>query len=229
MSQTEDNKQQKTDTDAVRAKSDIAVTADKAGQIWTDLAPVILFIVIYNVLRRFPDDNALFNPETSLYWATGALIFVTAIIVGMKLVRRQPVPPFLIVTSLIVGGFGTLGIVLQDKTFIYYKPTIQNWFIASLIFGGFLFGRNVWKDMFKTVFSLPDDAWKTLAIRWGLFFIAMGIWNEFLWRNFSEDTWANWKLGNMFIVLAFGVFNTPFMLKHLQEDEPPAPPPKEGV
>lgn len=208
-----------------RAKSDASVAADKASQIWTDLLPVVLFVVIYNILRRFPDDRALFNPETSLYWATAALIVVTGGIVGYKLYKRQPIPPFLIVTSLIVGGFGTLGIILQDKTFIYYKPTIQNWFLASLIFGGFLFGRNVWKDMFKTVFSLPDFAWKTLAIRWGLFFVAMGLWNEFLWRTFSEDVWANWKLGNMGIVLVFGLLNTPFMLKHLEdENEPPVTP-----
>ena len=204
-------------------KSGAAVAADKVGQIWTDLAPVILFVLVYNVLRRFPDDKPLFNPETSLYWATGVLIVFTVGLVAYKLFKKQPIPPFLIVSSLIVGGFGTLGIVLQDKQFIYYKPTIQNWFLATLIFGGFLFGRNVWKDMFKTVFSLPDHAWKTLAIRWGLFFVGMGLWNEFLWRTFSEDVWANWKLGNMFIVVIFGALNTPFMLKHLEDDEQAAP------
>ncbi|MEL7451971.1 MAG: inner membrane-spanning protein YciB [Pseudomonadota bacterium] len=202
-------------------KSGVGTAADKANQIWGDLIPVVLFVFVYNVLRRFPEDRALFNPETSLYWATGALIIATAFLVGLKFIRKEPIPPFLIVTSLIVGGFGTLGIVLQDKTFIYYKPTIQNWFLAALIFGGFAFGRNIWKDMFKTVFDLPDFAWRTLAIRWGLFFIAMGIWNEILWRGFSEDVWANWKLGNMLVVLIFGVANTPYMLKHLQDEEAP--------
>lgn len=203
-----------------RVKSGVGTAASKAGQIWGDLVPVLLFIVIYNVMRRFPDDRALFNPDTSLYWATGALVLATLGIVGMKLAQRQPVPPFLIVTALIVGGFGTLGIILQDKAFIYHKPTIQNLFLAALIFGGFLFGRNVWKDMFKTVFDLPDFAWRTLAIRWGLFFVAMAGWNELLLVMFSEDVWANWKFGNIFIVLAFGAANTPYMLKHLREEAP---------
>lgn len=201
-----------------RAKSGVETATGKANQIWGDLVPVLLFIVIYNVMRRFPDDQALFNPETSLYWATGALVLATLVIIVMKLVRNQPVPPFLVVTSLIVGGFGTLGIILQDKAFIYHKPTIQNLFLAALIFGGFLFGRNVWRDMFKSVFELPDFAWRTLAIRWGLFFVAMAGWNELLLMFFSEDVWANWKFGNIFIVLAFGAANTPYMLKHLQED-----------
>ena len=39
--------------------------------------------------------------------------------------------------------------------------------------------------MFEKVFDLPDFAWKTLAIRWGLFFVAMAFWNEYLWRTFA--------------------------------------------
>ena len=60
-----------------------------------------------------------------------------------------------------------------------------------------------------------DFAWKTLAIRWGLFFIAMAIWNEFLWRSFTEATWANWKLGNIVITFLFALANTPYTLKHM--------------
>ena len=29
------------------------------------------------------------------------------------------------------------------------------------------------------------SGWRTLAIRWGLFFVAMAVWNEFLWRYFA--------------------------------------------
>jgi len=198
--------------------SDINRAADKANQIWGDLIPVVLFVVIYNVMRRFPEERELFNPETSLYWATGALILATLAVVGLKVCNRQPVPPFLLVSSLIVGGFGTLGIVLQDKAFIYHKPTIQNLFLAGIIFGGFLLGRNVWRDMFKSVFDLPDFAWRTLAIRWGLFFVAMAAWNEVQLLIFTEETWANWKLGNMVIVVLFGIANTPYTLKHLRDE-----------
>ncbi len=197
--------------------SGMHVTAGKVGKIWTDIFPIIIFITLYNVLRRVPETWPYINPETSLYWATGALIVCTLFIILLKRMRKEAIPPFLIVTSLLVGGFGTLGILLQDKMFIYYKPTIQNWFIASLIFGGFALGHNIWKYMFKTAFNLPDFAWRTLAIRWGLFFIEMGFLNEFLWRRFSEDIWANWLMGNIVIVIVFGALNTPYMLKHLDK------------
>jgi intracellular septation protein len=165
--------------------ADLGTAADKANQIWGDLVPVMGFVLVYNLLRFVDFGLPLINSETALYWATGVLIALTLGVVGQKLITRQKIPPFLIVSSLIVGGFGTLGIVLQDKSFIYIKPTIQNLFLASLIFGGFLFGRNIWRAMFKQVFDLPNHAWNTLATRWGLLFVAMAAWNEFLWRYYA--------------------------------------------
>jgi intracellular septation protein len=66
--------------------------------------------------------------------------------------------------------------------------------------------------------DMPDKAWRTLAIRWGLFFLAMAIWNEVLWRNFSETTWANWKLGNVGVTFVFIFANMPFIMKHMTPD-----------
>ncbi len=159
--------------------------ADKANQIWGDLVPVIGFVLAYNLLRF--TDPGLFGltAENALYWATAALILLTIGVVARKLSKGQKVPPFLIVSSLIVGGFGTLGIILQDKSFIYIKPTVQNLFLAAIIFGGFLTGRNLWRAMFKQVFDLPTRAWNVLAIRWGMLFVAMALWNEFLWRYYA--------------------------------------------
>ncbi len=201
-------------------KSDAEVAADKAGDLLSDLLPVVGFILVYNLLRIFPgEEGTWFAKDKALYWATGVLMIGTAWAVISKKRQGKKIPPIMIITAAIVGGFGTLGIALQSPEFLYVKPTIQNLFLALLIFGGLLMGKNIWKLMFKDVFQLPDFAWRTLAIRWGLFFVAMAIWNEVLYRNFSEDTWANWKLGNMVIVFVFGALNTPYTLKHLIDDE----------
>lgn len=199
-------------------------TADKANQIWGDLVPVIGFILVYNGLRQAKLDIAWLSADTALYWATGVLIIATLVAVARYLRRGEKVPLFLVFTATIVGGFGMLGIILQDKQFLLIKPTIQNLFLASVIFGSLAMGQNIWRVMFQSVFDLPDHAWRTLAIRWGLFFVAMALWNEFLWRNFSEDTWANWRLGNMAITFVFGALNVPYTLKHLRDaEETPAP------
>ncbi|MEM0987064.1 MAG: septation protein IspZ [Pseudomonadota bacterium] len=168
--------------------NNLGTAADKANQIWGDLVPVMGFVLIYNGLRILAPAEGLVSAKTALFWATGALIVLTVGIIGQKLLSRQPIPLFLIVSSLIVGVFGTLGIVAQNEAFLYVKVTIQQLFLASLIFIPLLFGQNIWREMFKTVFDLPRRAWRTLSIRWGLFFIAMAVWNEYLWRTFAPIT-----------------------------------------
>lgn len=235
--------------------SDIGVAADKANQIWGDLVPVIGFVLVYNIMRHVSFNDSWASRDTALYWATGVLILATAWTVSGYLRRRQPVPLFLLFSAGIVGSFGLLGIVLQEKSFLYIKPTIQQLVLAGFIFGSLAIGKNIWRVMFEKIFALPDFAWRTLAIRWGLFFVAMAVWNEFLWRYYApgfteplvfagipvapagsynlfgltfgsrdaEDVWANWKLGNMVITFIFGALNTPYMLKHLQEDDTASP------
>jgi len=165
-------------------ESGAAKAADKANQIWGDLVPVIAFVVVYNGLRFIQPEGGFLTYD-ALFWATGVLIAATAVIVGLKLVKGEKVPPFLIVSSLIVGVFGLLGILGKNEAFLYVKVTLQNLFLAGLIFVPMAFGKNVWKAMFKQVFDLPDFAWTQLSIRWGLFFVCMALWNEYLYRTFA--------------------------------------------
>lgn len=213
-------------TQAPEIQNDVSKSAPKSGSIWTELGPVLAFIIVYNVMLRFPEGEGLFTKDNALYWATGLLIVATVAVIISRLVRKQKIPPFLIISSLLIGTFGMAGIIWQSKLIFFIKPTVMNLIYAGMIFGGLAVGRNVWKMLFNSVFNMPDFAWKTMAIRWGLFFIAMAGWNEFLWRTFSEATWANWKLGNIVISLAFALANTPYMLKHMvpAEDETETPP-----
>ncbi len=236
-------------TDSAKQENSLGTAAGKANQIWGDFIPVIAFVLVYNVFRRVDLMNGLINKDTAIFWATGVLLALMLGFLATQLIRRERVSQMMVFSSAIVGGFGLIGILLQEKAFIYVKPTIQQLFMAGMIFVPMLFGKNLWKSLFSKVFDLPDFAWRTLAIRWGLFFIAMAIWNEYLWRTFApgfdaplvmagipvapagtydflgltfgakdaEDVWANWKLGNMVIVLIFGALNTPYTLKHLRE------------
>ena len=187
--------------------------AGKTGALWGELGPTILFVVVYNIALRMGD------PATALYWATGALMVSAFIIVGIKLFRRDKIPPFLIISSALIGAFGVTGIVWQSKTFLLVMPTFINGLYAGLIFGGLFVGRNIWKMLFGSLFELPDHVWRVLAIRWGLFFVFLAVLNEVLWRNFTEEFWANFKIANMFITAAFGLAQIPITLKYLGKSE----------
>lgn len=203
-----------TQTDTGNGKSATA----RANGIWTELGPTLSFIVVYNVLLRFPEEG-LFSKTNALFWATGILIVATFAVIVTKIIRKQRIPPFLLISSSLVGLFGALGIVFHSKLFLFMKPTIINLLLAGMIFGGLAVGRNIWKMLFHELVDLPDFAWRTLAIRWALFFVSMAVWNEFLWRSFSEATWANWKLGNIVIGFVFALANAPYTLKHMHEPD----------
>lgn len=235
-------------TDTAKQDSGLETAAGKANQIWGDFIPIMGFILSYNIFRRVDLFGGLINKDTAIFWATGLLVVLMLGFMARQLVRREPVSQVMLFSSSIVCGFGLIGILLQEKAFIYVKPTIQSLFMAAMILIPLLFGKNIWRSLFSKVFDLPDFAWRTLAIRWGLYFIAMAAWNEYLWRTYApgfetplvlagvpvapagtydflgltfgakdaEDVWANWRLGNMVIVLIFGALNTPYTLKHLR-------------
>ena len=71
---------------------------------------------------------------------------------------------------------------------------------------------------------LPQEAWRTLTLRWGVFFLAVAGLNELIWRNVSTDMWINFKVfGLLGLTLVFALANAPFMAKHMIEEEASKP------
>jgi intracellular septation protein len=52
------------------------------------------------------------------------------------------------------------------------------------------------------VFNLTEEGWRKLSLRWGLFFLAMAVVNEIVWRTQSTSVWFAFK-GFGFIPLTF--------------------------
>jgi intracellular septation protein len=205
------------------SETETAKTADQksaqggAGQIFVDLGPVIIFMLTYNLARgRVPAGE-------EIYLATGVFLAATLIAVGYAWFVQKRVPPMLIVTTVVVSVFGGLTLALHDPVFIKMKPTIVNLLYASVIFGGLAVKQNLWKMLFQGAFpALPDKVWMTFAVRWGLFFVFLAGLNEFIWRNFSELFWANFKVfGVMPLTFLFMLANMPLLMKHMPKDETP--------
>jgi intracellular septation protein len=190
-----------------------------SNKLWRELGPVILFVVVYNVIRRMPEDNGLFSKENAIYWGTGVFMVAILGVIGWATLRKEKLSPMLIVSGVIVTVFGGLTLYFQSPEFAYYKPTIINSLFAGLIFGGLLMGKNVWKIAFQHAFKLPDYAWKTFAIRWGCFYIFLAVLNEVLWRTQTEDFWANSKLFLVMpVTFLFMIINLPYLMKHSLDD-----------
>lgn len=199
------------------AADDLAKAGDKPvppkqspiGQLAVDLGPAIVFMVSYNLARRYDEANAIF-------WSTGLFMAATLVALGYALQVQKRAPPMLLVTAAIVMVFGALTLYFHDAHFAYIKPTIINLLFAAAIFGGLLVGRNVWKLLFQSAFELPDRIWNILAVRWGLFYVFLAGLNEFIWRTQTEAFWANFKvIGVMPITFLFLLANLPITMKYM--------------
>ncbi|KAA0078622.1 septation protein A [Tardiphaga sp. P9-11] len=167
----------------------------------TELGPLIVFFVA----------NAKFN----LFVATGAFMvaIVTAMIASYVVVKHVPI--MALVTAVIVLVFGTLTLVLHDETFIKVKPTIIYGLFAVILGGGLLFGRSFIAIMFDQMFNLTPEGWRALTLRWALFFFAMALLNEAIWRTQSTDFWVTFKaFGVIPLTMVFAVAQMPLIKRY---------------
>lgn len=186
-----------------------------AGNIWTDIGPVLVFVIVFNVMQNFTDETGPFSKQTAIFWATGVFMASVAIAIGWTLFKGRRLPPMLVITGIVVMTFGGLTIWLQDETFAFIKPTIINSLFALTILGSLAIGRNIWKTAFEHAFQLPDRAWKVFALRWAAFYIVLAVINELIWRNTSKEFWVNSKIFlSIPLAIVFMVANLPFLMKH---------------
>ena len=167
----------------------------------TELGPLLVFFAA----------NARFH----LFVATGA--FMVAIVAAMaaSYAVTRHVPLMAIVTGVVVLVFGTLTLVLHDETFIKVKPTIIYGLFALVLGGGLLFGRSFIAILFDQVFNLTPQGWRILTLRWALFFLAMAILNEIIWRTQSTDFWVGFKaFGVIPLTMVFAIFQMPLVKRH---------------
>ena len=134
------------------------------------------------------------NGRFGLFAATGVFMVATFLALGVSwvLTRRLAIMP--LVTGIVVLVFGGLTLALQDETFIKMKPTIVNALFGAILLGGLAFGRSLLGYVFDSVFRLDAEGWRKLTFRWALFFFALAVLNEMIWRNVSTDAWVSFKV-----------------------------------
>lgn len=176
-----------------------------------ELGPLVVFFLANSKAHLLVGGEASRN----IFYATG--FFMAAIIISLAVsywkFRRIPTMP--LVTAGFVMIFGALTLYLNDEIFIKIKPTLVNSLFAVVLLSAALLRKPLLKRLFDGAFDLTDEGWMILTWRWGLFFVALAILNELVWRNFSTDTWVSFKLfGIMPLTLLFGVLQLPILTRH---------------
>ncbi len=181
-----------------------------------EFGPLVVFALANFGAKR------LVGADQAVYWATGLFMAATALAMVVSKIRTGKIPLMLWVTGIVVTIFGVLTIALHDKRFIQIKPTVVNLFFAAVLLIGVALRKNFLKMVMGDAFpELPDSVWRTLTIRWSLLFIALAALNEFVWRNYSFDTWVASKFIPFVLSMLFMMAHLPLVLKHLPETGPP--------
>ena len=159
------------------------------------------------------------NAAAGIYVATAVFMAVTLVALAAAWWRYHKLPLMLLVSAVVVMVFGTLTLYLRDDTFIKLKPTIVYLTFAVFLGVGLLLRKPVLELLLGSVFNLTEPGWRKLTARWAVFFIAMAVLNELVWRNVSTDTWVSFKaFGFLPLTFLFAVSQMPLMQRHA---EPP--------
>jgi intracellular septation protein len=170
-------------------------------KIALDLGPLVLFFFA--------------NSRYGIFTATATFMVavLAALAASYVLTRRLPIMP--VVTAIIVLIFGGLTLFLHNDTFIKIKPTIIYVLFGGVLLGGLLFGKPLLGVVFDSLFHLTEEGWRKLTLRWALFFFALAVLNEIVWRNTSTNIWVDFKVfGVMPLTLLFGALQYPLLQKY---------------
>lgn len=179
---------------------------------YSDLVPVLLFVVAFYVSGQ------------DILLATGVLLVAATVQLVVQRVLQGRFERRQLWLYAVLMGLGGTTLVLQDKTFIQWKPTIIYWAMGGALFVGQVLGgeRSPLQRMLGGQLELPAPVWRTLSFGWAAGFGVAGALNLWVAAEFSEATWVNFKLfGSLGLSLLFVLITVAYLgaLGHLADPE----------
>ncbi|MET0680197.1 MAG: septation protein IspZ, partial [Burkholderiales bacterium] len=112
-----------------------------------DFFPLLLFFAAYKIW--------------DLFVATGVAMAATVAQISWLLAKRRPIPAVMWTTLVLVLVFGGATILLDDKRFFMWKPTVLYWLFALMLGGAqALFDKSLIKSLMGSQLDLPDAVWR---------------------------------------------------------------------
>ncbi len=157
------------------------------------------------------------------WWLTKDVVRATAIFMGATFVaiaaswiRTRRISPMLLFSGVMGAVFVGLTVWLHDATFIKMKPTVYYLMVAGILGFGLYTDRPTLKLVLGQAYpGLTDLGWTKLTRNWAIFFVAMAVANELVWRSTSMEFWLGYKLwGALPATILFAIANVPMLMRH---------------
>jgi len=175
-----------------------------------DFGPLVLFFIA--------------NSRFGIFAATATFMVAVLVSLAVSYALTRHLPIMALVSAFVVLVFGGLTLVLHDETFIKVKPTIIYALFGGILLLGLLIRRPFMAILFDRMFHLSEEGWRKLTLRWVVFFFALAVLNEIVWRTQSTDFWVSFKaFGILPLTFIFAALQYPLLAKyHVEPDAKPA-------
>ncbi|MBD1203718.1 MAG: septation protein IspZ [Rhodobacteraceae bacterium] len=157
-----------------------------------ELGPIALFFAGYVMLK-----DEVFTIGGAEY---GGFIVVTALFIPLMMLTTGilwgltgKLSKMQIATVVLVILFGGLSVWLNDERFFKMKPTMIYILFGGVLGIGLLRGQSYLRVVMEEALPMQAEGWMILTKRLMLFFFALAVANEAVWRLMSTEAWVNFK------------------------------------
>lgn len=187
-----------------------------------ELGPVVLFFVAYLRLK-----DQMFEIAGTQY---EGFIVVTAAFVPVMILSTLAlwrltghISKMQLLTVLLIVVFGGLSVWLNDDRFFKMKPTMIYLLFGGILGVGLLRGQSYLRVVMEEMMPLKPEGWMILTQRMCLFFLALALANEAVWRSQTTEVWVYFKTFGLTVAMfAFFMAQTKlFQTYALEEDVKP--------
>jgi intracellular septation protein len=154
-------------------------------QALAEFAPLVAFFVTYSL--------------RGLYAATGVLMLAMLALLAFDWLRLRRIPPLHALSALLVLLLGSATLLLHNRLFIQWKPTVLFWLVSIAFVGSFWIGERTLTQRFLEPAlagraAVSARQWRVMNVWSALFYLLLGGLNLAVAYGASERTWVYFKL-----------------------------------
>ena len=189
-----------------------------------EFGPILGFFIAYLWLKdRAYDIGGTEYAGFGVVTAGFIPVFLLSIAILWKLTGH--LSKMQIVTAVLIIVFGGLSVWFNDPRFFKMKPTIIYLLFGGALGLGLMRGQSYLQSLMDGLMPLTDEGWMILTRRLMIFFLALAVLNEVIWRTQSEETWVYFKtFGLTAAIFLFFVTQGKLFKQHSTDDDEETPP-----
>jgi len=180
-----------------------------------DFIPILLFFAAYKLHAWFG-----VSKDEAMFFATPVLMAATAVQMAIIYYLDRKLSTLQKVTLGMILVFGSITLLLHDKRYIMWKPTVLYAGMSiALAVAVWVMKKNFLKTMLGSQLELPDVVWNKLNVAWVFYTAFMSLSNAYVALYFSEDAWADFKIWGYVFPITFLIGQALYIAPHMKSDD----------